>query len=467
MIFNAGMINRALLLAGCCLTLMSTAQVDDNVSEKTVILYNNLKAIQNSNYFLFGQEFFNSFKYSTGSAHGDKTYSDAHEVTGAYPVVLGSDFHYYLDKSATERGYHTEAVKWAYRQGFVITFDWHISARNTTSYTCSGSPANLAKNIANGNVNGDRDWYLSELDKVIAIINNDLVVDGENIPIVFRPLHEMNGNWFWWGASCSGFSPADYKALYQLTVDYIKERTTSVLFCWSPNSPVNSTVMANYYPGDMYVDVLGLDMYEITADPFRLYMGTIVDYAQAHNKVAVLSETGYRNDTGNGDAATKYWNDTVLPALINDPSGKALKIAWVLTWINASWSHPYVPHTGSTSAAKQSFINFKNSKHVVFSDKMANLYEPLLILSTTGNLKTEDVKIQVIYDQRLITVEYSQFLSPALVTIYDASGKKIAEEKTPKNEAIFSLDKLMIKPGLYIVTVTDGVKTLTQKVSVL
>ncbi|MBX2963353.1 MAG: T9SS type A sorting domain-containing protein [Cyclobacteriaceae bacterium] len=456
------------LLAGYCIALTSAfAQVDDNASVKTVILYDNLKIIQNSNYFLFGQEFFNSFKYSSGSAHGDKAYADSHEVTGAYPVVLGTDFHYYLDKSNTERGYHTEAVKWAYQQGFVITFDWHISARNTSSYTCTGSPANLAKNIANGNINGDRDWYLGELDKVITIINDDLIVDGENIPIVFRPLHEMNGNWFWWGASCSGFSPADYKALYQLTVDYIKERTNSILFCWSPNSPVNSTVMANYYPGDAYVDILGLDMYEITADPFRQYMGALVDYADTHNKVAVLSETGYRNDTGNGDAAAKYWNDTVLPAILNDPSKKALKIAWVLTWINSSWSHPYVPHAASTSGAKQSFINFKNSQHVVFSDEIESMYEPVLVLSAAENLKTDDVKIQIIHDQQQIIVEFTKFLSPTLVTIYDMSGRKIAEDKTSEYEVSFSIEKLMIKPGLYIVKVTDGVRTFTQKISVL
>jgi mannan endo-1,4-beta-mannosidase len=462
------MIDRSILIVSCVLLLLrSFAQVDDNSSEKTIILYNNLKAIQNRNYFLFGQEFFNSFKFSSGSAHGDETYSDSHVVTGAYPAVLGSDFHYYLDKSDTERGYHTEAAKWAYQQGLVITFDWHITARNTSSYTCDGSPANLAKNIASGNTNGDRDWYLAELDKVIAIINDDLVVDGENIPIVFRPLHEMNGNWFWWGASCSGFSPAHYKALYQLTVDYIKERTNTVLFCWSPNSPVNSTILANYYPGDAYVDVLGLDMYEITADPFRQYMGAIVDYAQAHDKIAVLSETGYRNDTGNGEAATNYWNDTVLPAIVNDPSGKALKIAWVLTWINSSWSHPYVPHVASTSVAKQSFINFKNSQHVMFSDEIENLYEHLLVLSATEELKRDDVKIQVIYDQRQINVEFTKFLSPTLVTIYDISGRKIAEGKTNKNEIDFSIEKLLIKPGLYIVKVTDGVKTITQKVSVL
>jgi beta-mannanase len=461
------MSNRSGIILVCLLiSLRAFAQVDDDASEKTVILFNNLKTIQNSNYFLFGQEFFNSFKFSSGSAHGDETYSDSYEVTGAYPAVLGSDFHYYLDKSDAERGYHTDAVKWAYQQGLVITFDWHISARNTSSYTCEGSPANLAKNIATGNTNGDRDWYLAELDKVVAIINNDLVVNGENIPIVFRPLHEMNGNWFWWGANCSGFTPTDYRALFQLTANYIKERTNSVLFCWSPNSPVNSTVITNYYPGDEYVDILGLDMYEITASPFRQHMAAIVDYAQAHDKIAMLSETGYRNDTGNGDAAAKYWNDTVLPAIVNDTSGKALKIAWVLTWINASWSHPYVPHATSTSTAKQSFINFKNSPHVMFSDEIENMYQPLLILSPEENLNTDNVSVQVIPDRHQIVVAFAKFQAPTWVSIYDLSGKKIAEEKTDKQEIIFSTERQIIKPGVYIIKVTGANETVVRKLLV-
>ncbi|MCW5910608.1 MAG: T9SS type A sorting domain-containing protein [Cyclobacteriaceae bacterium] len=459
---------RSVTLCGLFFSTLVQAQIDPDVTEKTKILYNNLKVIQNSNYFLFGQEFFNSFKYSSGSAHGDKEYADAYAVTGAYPVVLGSDFHYYIDKSATERGYHTEAVRWAYQKGLIVTFDWHISARNTTSYSCNGAPVNLAKNIANqNNTTGDLTWFYNELDKVIDIINNDLVFDGEKIPIIFRPFHEMNGNWFWWGAACSGFTPAEYKKLYQLTADYIKERTTSILFCWSPNSPVNSTIINNYYPGDAYVDILGLDMYEITADPFRQYMGAIVDYAQSHNKVAVLSESGYRNDTENGDAAARYWNDTVLPAIMNDPSGKSQKIAWALTWINSSWSHPYVPHAASTAAAKQSFINFKSSDRVMFSDEVENMYQPIVVLSAAEGIEQDDVKVQVIPEQHQIIVEFKDFSMPVLVSIHDVSGKRIAEEKTTRQKTTFSIEKLMIKPGLYIVKVTGGAKTITQKVYVL
>ena len=93
-----------------CLFFLSSiyvhAQIDTDANEKTKILYSNLKAIQHAPFFLFGQEFFNSFKFSSGSAHDDETFSDCFAVTGAHPAVLGSDFHYYLEKSATERSYH-------------------------------------------------------------------------------------------------------------------------------------------------------------------------------------------------------------------------------------------------------------------------------------------------------------------------------------------------------------------------
>jgi mannan endo-1,4-beta-mannosidase len=332
----------------------SFAQVDTDVTGKTKALYSNLKKIQNGDTFLFGQEFFNSFKFSSGAAHGDKEFSDSKEITGSHPAVLGSDFHYYLEKDATERGYHKEAVKWAYQQGYVITFDWHLSARGTASYAYSTASKDLANNIV-ADLNGDRAWFYGEMDKVIEIINKDLVVGQDTIPIVFRPLHEMNGNWFWWGSSAT--NATNYKALYALMVNYIKARTKSVLFCWSPNSPFTTT----HYPGNDLVDVVGVDAYEVTTGSVRTHLGLLVDFADANNKVAVFAETGNRVTTDN---ASTYWKDVVLPGITDDPSGKAKRIAWALTWINSSWSNPYVAHSGTGTAAKQSFIDFKNSPYL-------------------------------------------------------------------------------------------------------
>jgi mannan endo-1,4-beta-mannosidase len=374
--------------------------------------------------------------------------------------VLGSDFHYYLEKEATERGYHTDAVKWAYQQGYVITFDWHVSARGTNSYEYQGAPANLANNIAT--IDGDdRAWYLGELDKVIDMINEDLVVSDENIPIVFRPLHEMNGNWFWWGSA--GISAANYKLLYQLTVDYVKERTTSVLFCWSPNSPFN----LDRYPGDDYVDVVGVDAYEVTTTSLRQQLGAVVDYAQAHDKVAVFSETG--NRTSDDVSAANYWKNIILPGITDDPTGKAKKIAWVLTWINASWSYPYVPHASSSATAKQSFVDFKNSPYTLFGGEIQTMYEPLpdvtVGISNNERLEDRDFQCYPIPSKGSVTIKLSNFKRPSHLQIFDVSGKLLHEVEASQKEFTLNLKQLLAS-GVYFIRASDNWKTITRKLIV-
>ena len=444
-------------LLGVLLTAFNAAlfaQIDPDATEKTKILYANLKKIQNSPGFLFGQEFFNSFRYSSGAAHGDEEYSDSHAVTGAHPAVLGSDFHYYLEKNDTERGYHTDAVKWAFQQGYVITFDWHISGRNTTTYEYNPTSANLVNNIVN-NAGDDRAWFYGELDKVIDIINNDLVVGEDNIPIVFRPFHEMNGGWFWWGSSAT--SAANYKTFYQMVVDYVKERTNSVLFCWSPNTPVNMS----YYPGDGYVDVLGVDAYEINAQNLRMDLSLIVDYAEASGKVSVVSETGNRTNAGAnpGDNASQYWSDTVLPAILEDPAGKARKIAWVLTWINASWSYPYVPHPTSSAIAKESFIEFKESGYVYFGGEIETVYEPLPEFTVSLEELVDPVNSIDVYatsDNRL-TIAFSEGDESSEIVISDLMGRSIVQMKAGFETTV------NMQPGLYVMIVHHGTIRVTKK----
>ncbi len=444
-----------------CLTMVLhvpvRAQINPEASEKTKILYNNLRIIQQSDQFLFGQEFFNSFRYSSGSAHGDKEYSDSKAVTGSHPAVLGSDFHYYLDKSDTERGYHTEAVKWAYQQGYVITFDWHISGRGTTTYEYREETKNLVNNIVN-DVNGDRAWLYEQFDKVIDIINNDLVVDNERIPIVFRPWHEMTGGWFWWGSAAT--TPANYQALFKLTVDYFKERTTSVLFCWSPNSPLTNQ---NHFPGKEYVDILGIDAYEVTSSSLRSNLAYLTDVAQANDRVAVFSETG--NRTSDGHNAAVYWNDVVLPAIMGDPTGKSKRIAWVLTWINSSWSFPYVPHAGSPASAKQSFIAFKNSASVLFGDEIANMYVPMdpPVAVESASTEVDDVQIFPVPSSGKVTISLKNFRFPVRLVLYDQQGRELSRLRVNHPETTLDSARLFI-PGVYLLKASDSKRSVSRRV---
>lgn len=435
------------------IVFQAPAQVDGDATDKTKALYGNLKKIQNSSMFLFGQEFFNSFRYSSGAAHGEEEYSDSKVVTGAHPAVLGSDFHYFLEKDPTERGFHTDAVKWAYQQGMVITFDWHLSAMGTNSYEYNGSPAGLATNIATDPNSEERAWYLEQLDAAIDIINNDLVADEDTIPIIFRPLHEMNGGWFWWGSS--GISAENYKELFRLTVSYMNERTKSVLYSWSPNTPFD----LSRYPGDEYVDVIGLDAYEVTISSLREQLGLAVDKAIASDKVAAFTETG--NRTNDGNLSSAYWKDTILPAIANDPSGKAQKIAWVLTWINASWSFPYVPHSGSSAMAKQSFVDFKNSANTIFADELPNMYDPAMEIPAPAPVTSlrdddgEDEKVQIFPSpsQNTVTVKLSGFDILPVLNIYNMNGQLIRKKQAESKETTFSTKEW--EAGVYMLRINS------------
>jgi hypothetical protein len=81
-----------------------------------------------------------------------------------------------------------------------------------------------------------------------------------------RPLHEMNGNWYPWGGTVNGNTPADFAPAWRHIHDiFASEGATNVKFVWSPNSDsapggsVNS--ISAYWPGDAYVDYLALDGY--------------------------------------------------------------------------------------------------------------------------------------------------------------------------------------------------------------
>jgi hypothetical protein len=79
----------------------------------------------------------------------------------------------------------------------------------------------------------------------------------------FRPAHEMNGDWFPWSATDSESTPADYVTMWQRMYDIFSDAGLSpdhIQWMWSPNaSGIPETGTETYYPGDDYVDWIGID----------------------------------------------------------------------------------------------------------------------------------------------------------------------------------------------------------------
>lgn len=82
-------------------------------------------------------------------------------------------------------------------------------------------------------------------------------------PVTLRFAHEMNGNWYPWGESANGNAPGDYVAAYRHVHDVVTAAgAENVRWMWSPNVlPDAGGDLSGFYPGDDYVDVVGVDGY--------------------------------------------------------------------------------------------------------------------------------------------------------------------------------------------------------------
>ncbi len=338
--------------------------IDNNASQQTKNVLNNLAALAMGDTFAFGQEFPLSFQLN--ALNYDLETSDCKDVVGDHPAVFGIDPHYMLYKSVSERQLHIDEAKAAYENGSIVTFDFHQRSRVDGEIYYSQITDETDKSLVYDIVNDQNDarsWYFGEIDEVLDIINNEL-----GFTVVFRLFHEMNGNWFWWGTQTANHSPELYVDFYKLTVDYMKERTNHLLFAWSPDK----TLDTSYYPGDNYVDVVGVDYYNPDKAGLKQKLIELTEFAEQHNKVAALTETGQQQYVSNNP---DFWTDNILSVI--EEGGSSIKIAWVLAWFNAPWDNSqdnlFIPNAQSSQTVKDDFISFKNNPRTLFQEDIQGL----------------------------------------------------------------------------------------------
>jgi len=150
-------------------------------------------------------------------------------------------------------------------------------------------------------------------------IGNTLqLLEDRDVLVLWRPLHEVNGDWFWWSTA----SPEQYEALWRdLFTTLVEERELdNLLWVYAPNMANSDAVRAVdlYYPGADVVDVTGLDYYG--DDPAGLAeVGLDTLRALGHPVAATELGPAFWEDTGAYDA--RRWD--VLPSL-----GISYALAW-------------------------------------------------------------------------------------------------------------------------------------------
>jgi mannan endo-1,4-beta-mannosidase len=104
--------------------------------------------------------------------------------------------------------------------------------------------------------------WMRQLDDLAAGLQD---LQSAGVVVLWRPFHEMNGAWFWWGAQ----DPVTFIQVWLQMFDYFTKTKGlhNLVWVYSPNHGLHT---ADYYPGDGYADLVGLDAYTDFIDPAHI-----------------------------------------------------------------------------------------------------------------------------------------------------------------------------------------------------
>jgi mannan endo-1,4-beta-mannosidase len=240
-------------------------------------------------------------------------------ITGKRPVVWGSDFINYYKPGEGDQLVKESYEK--YKQGYIVTLMWHQGR------PLDNPPYGWKESIQNKLT--DSEWtelitpgtainkkWTDEIDVIASYLSELNVL---HVPVLWRPYHELNGVWFWWGNRKGENGSAKlYKMMYDRYVNLF--HLDNLIWVWGPNSPrdlINDEAYAyeDFFPGLDYVDVLSADIYH-------------ADYRQSHydqllqlgkGKVLALGEVG----------------EVPSPEIL----AKQPRWSWFLIWTDFVYSH--------------------------------------------------------------------------------------------------------------------------------
>ncbi|MEM6830695.1 MAG: glycosyl hydrolase, partial [Bacteroidota bacterium] len=185
--------------------------------------------------------------------------SDIKAITGSLPAVFGFD----VAGVETAASYNIDSVSFdvmkhlmveAYKSGGMVTVSWHANNPVSDGNSWEVTPA-VDQLLEQGPTREKFESWIDRLADFLTSVRHR----GKPIPILLRPWHEMNGSWFWWGdPNCT---QKDYIQLWQLTVKLLrdKHKLHNLLYVYAPNTIETKEEYLNYYPGDDFVDILGID----------------------------------------------------------------------------------------------------------------------------------------------------------------------------------------------------------------
>ena len=267
------------------------------------------------------------------SSHSHKNdFIDAvYNHTGKHPALAGYDF-LFLQFSPTPDGWSwvqnyndMSAPKEQWAANGLVNYMWHWNVPNSKAdwdngvnnynfdgfaFYCDKTSFDINEALKEGT--WQHDFIMKDIEEVAGYLQ---LLEDENIPVIWRPLHEAAGNynlygpngaWFWWGRG--GAEPC--KALWRLLYDQLvnKYGLDNLIWVWTVDVTKGAEdQFMDWYPGDEYVDILGVDIYEQNIDAKSRQYQALVDIAKG-GKLVTISECGNIPDPAKCMEAGNKWS---------------------------------------------------------------------------------------------------------------------------------------------------------------
>ena len=343
--------------------------VDKNATPETKALLANLWAIADKGW-MFGHHddlWYGRYWYNQAGK------SDTKDVCGDFPAVFSVDFAEIMDD---RHGNEANAIRRrvileARERGEVILACMHLNNPKTGGDSWDNSSKLVVAEILTEG-SATRTKYLQWLDRCADFALNLKDSRGNLVPVIFRMYHEHTQNWSWWGSSCT--TASEFVALWQFTVRYLRDTkgVHNFLYAISPQMdevyPNAQERILSRWPGDDWVDFIGIDCYHGTwDDAFRTNLDALEAVSLEKRKPCGVTETGKESFT-----EVDFWTRHVL-----EPVG-GHRVSMVTMWRNKyvgnneSDKHYFSIYPGHPS--EDDFRTMYNAARSLFSRDLPDMY---------------------------------------------------------------------------------------------
>jgi mannan endo-1,4-beta-mannosidase len=170
------------------------------------------------------------------------------KLSGKLPAVVGYDY----IEPRDQQGVNDRAASWYLEKNGIPTICWHWGAPDIgTGYENSKRDFDLPAALRKGTPQSAAMWR--DMERIADLLDD---MQSRDVPVLWRPLHEFSGTWFWWGKH----GPDRFKALWSAMYDYFTRDRKLNNLIWVLGY-AGQNITAEYYPGRSSVDIAGADIY--------------------------------------------------------------------------------------------------------------------------------------------------------------------------------------------------------------